>query len=49
MNFYQAVRRDGTQKNVVEIMQTRNDLYDYLDYHQFETKLDELFAKEKGK
>mgnify|MGYP000709086608 CR=1 FL=1 len=49
LNVYQAVRRDGTQKNVVEIMQTRNDLYDYLDYHQFETKLDELFAKEKGK
>ena len=49
LNVYQAVRRDGTQKNVVEIMQTRNDLYDYLDYHKFETKLDELFAKEKGK
>ncbi len=49
LNVYQTVRRDGTQKNVVEIMQTRNDLYDYLDYHKFETKLDELFAKEKGK
>ncbi len=49
LNVYQAVRRDGTQKNVVEIMQTRNDLYDYLDYHKFETKLDELFAKEKSK
>lgn len=49
LNVYQAVRRDGTQKNVVETMQTRNDLYDYLDYHKFETKLDELFAKEKGK
>ena len=44
---YQAVRRDGTQKNIVESMQTRNELYDYLDYHSYETKLDQLFAKEK--
>src|SRR5487761_2248611 len=43
---YQAVRRDGTQKNVVDSMQTRNELYDYLDYHSYETKLDQLFAKE---
>ena len=46
-NVYQAVRRDGTQKHVVESMQTRNELYDYLDYHSYETKLDQLFAKEK--
>ena len=45
---YQAVRRDGTQKNVVDSMQTRNELYDYLDYHSYETKLDQLFAKEKS-
>ena len=44
---YQAVRREGTQKNVVDSMQTRNELYDYLDYHSYETKLDQLFAKEK--
>jgi len=49
LNVYQSVRKEGTQKNVVSSMQTRNDLYDYLDYHKFETKLDELFAKEKGK
>jgi len=30
-------------------MQTRNELYDYLDYHRFESKLDQLFAKEKAK
>ncbi|HWA14520.1 MAG TPA: methylisocitrate lyase [Burkholderiales bacterium] len=48
LNVYQAVRRDGTQKNVVSTMQTRNDLYEYLDYHSFEQKLDQLFAKEKG-
>jgi methylisocitrate lyase len=48
LNVYQAVRRDGTQKNVVDSMQTRNELYDYLDYHSYETKLDQLFAKEKS-
>ena len=47
LNVYQAVRRDGTQKNVVDTMQTRADLYEYLGYHAFEQKLDELFAKEK--
>jgi methylisocitrate lyase len=49
LNVYQTVRKEGTQKNVVSIMQTRNDLYDYLNYHAFEEKLDQLFAKEKGK
>jgi methylisocitrate lyase len=48
LNVYQAVRRDGTQKNVVAGMQTRSELYDYLDYHSYETKLDQLFAKEKS-
>ena len=47
LQVYQAVRRDGTQKNVVDSMQTRNELYDYLDYHSYETKLDQLFAKER--
>src|SRR5450830_823171 len=47
LKVYQAVRRDGTQKNVVDSMQTRNELYEYLDYHSYETKLDQLFAKEK--
>ena len=49
LKVYETVRREGTQKNVVDIMQTRNELYDYLDYHRFESKLDQLFAKEKGK
>lgn len=48
LNVYQTVRREGTQKNVVATMQTRNDLYDYLNYHSYEQKLDQLFAKEKG-
>jgi len=42
---YEAIRRDGTQQNVVELMQTRMELYDYLGYHAYEQKLDELFAK----
>ena len=49
LKVYETVRREGTQKGVVDIMQTRNELYDYLDYHRFESKLDQLFAKEKGK
>jgi methylisocitrate lyase len=44
---YKAVRRDGTQKRMVSAMQTRAELYDFLDYHAYEGKLDELFAKDK--
>ena len=44
---YQAIRRDGTQKNVLSSMQTREDLYRYLDYHAYEDKLDRLFAAGK--
>jgi len=42
---YSAVRKQGTQKDVVAAMQTRDELYDYLDYHAYEKKLDELFAR----
>ena len=49
LNVYKRVREDGTQKNVIDTMQTRADLYDYLGYHEFEQKLDQLFAKDKGK
>ncbi|MGH8373063.1 MAG: methylisocitrate lyase [Gammaproteobacteria bacterium] len=45
LNFYQAVRRDGTQKNIIDTMQTRDELYEHLDYHRYEHKLDELFGK----
>lgn len=45
LNFYETVRRDGTQKNIIDTMQTREELYDYLGYHAYETKLDELFGK----
>jgi methylisocitrate lyase len=47
LNVYQAIRRDGTQANVVDTMQTRMELYDYLKYHGFEQKLDALFAEDK--
>ena len=42
---YEAIRRDGTQQGVVELMQTRMELYDFLGYHAYEQKLDDLFAK----
>lgn len=44
---YQAVKKDGTQQNVIGLMQTRADLYEHLGYHAFEQKLDELFKGEK--
>ena len=46
---YEAIRRDGTQRNVVASMQTRADLYRYLGYHAYEEKLDRLFAAGKEK
>jgi methylisocitrate lyase len=46
-NVYRTLRKDGTQKAVVNTMQTRTELYDVLGYHEYEAKLDELFA-EKG-
>ena len=45
LSVYGALRRDGTQKAVVDSMQTRADLYDCLGYHTYEQKLDGLFAK----
>ncbi len=47
LKVYEAIRRDGSQAGVVDIMQTRMDLYDFLNYHGFEQKLDELFAQGK--
>ncbi len=43
LKVYEAVRKEGTQKNVVPQMQSRMELYDYLGYHAFEQKLDELY------
>jgi methylisocitrate lyase len=47
LKVYEAIRTEGTQKHVIPTMQTRADLYKYLDYHAYEKKLDELFAKLK--
>ncbi|HJR11984.1 MAG TPA: methylisocitrate lyase [Rhodanobacteraceae bacterium] len=47
LGFYETVRRDGTQKAFVPQMQTREELYDFLGYHAYEDKLDELFAAGK--
>ncbi len=47
LNVYQTLRREGTQKNVLATMQSRDDLYDYLGYHAYEQKLDALFANVK--
>jgi len=45
LGVYSALRRDGTQRAVIDTMQTRAELYDYLGYHAYEAKLDALFAK----
>ena len=42
---YETIRKTGTQKDVVDQMQTREQLYDVLNYHSFEDKLDQLFTK----
>ena len=47
LNVYGAIRRDGSQKAVVGTMQSRDDLYKYLGYHDYERKLDALFAKSR--
>ncbi len=45
MSFYEALIDDGHQRNVIDIMQTREEMYDILGYHEYEQKLDELFSK----
>jgi methylisocitrate lyase len=49
LKVLQAIRRDGTQKNVVDMLQTRAETYEVLDYHSYEQKLDQLFAQGKKK
>jgi methylisocitrate lyase len=48
LKVYETIRAQGTQESAVPLMQTRADLYKYLDYHAYEQKLDELFAKGKS-
>jgi methylisocitrate lyase len=47
LKVYEAIRSEGTQKSVLPLMQTRDELYRYLGYHAYEQKLDELFARGK--
>ncbi|SFC11703.1 methylisocitrate lyase [Marinospirillum celere] len=49
LNVFQHLLDDGDQKAVIDTMQTRMELYDFLNYHDFEQKLDELFAQGKNK
>lgn len=44
LNVYETIYREGTQENVVDTMETRMELYDHLNYHEFEQKLDALFS-----
>ena len=48
-SVYEAIKNDGHQKNVIDIMQTREELYEHLGYHEYEQKLDELFSQGKNK
>jgi methylisocitrate lyase len=47
LKVYEAVRKEGTQKNVVDLMQTRAELYEHLNYHAYEQKLDALYQGNK--
>ena len=47
LTVYESILEKGDQKDVVDMMQTRMELYDFLNYHDFEQKLDELFAQKK--
>ena len=48
LTVYQHILADGSQQKVVDTMQTRMELYDYLDYHQYEQTLDNLFSEESS-
>ena len=48
LNVYKEIREQGTQAAVVDTMQTRMELYDFLGYHEYEKKLDQLFAEQAG-
>jgi len=48
LKVYQHILTDGSQQKVVDTMQTRMELYDFLDYHQYEKTLDQLFSEEQS-
>src|SRR5690606_655479 len=45
LSIYQHIKQDGTQANVIDVMQTREELYQSIDYHRYENQLDQLFKK----
>ena len=47
LRVYETIRKEGTQRSVIAMMQSREDLYKYLNYHAYEEKLDALFAKDE--
>ncbi len=47
VSVYETIKKDGTQKQLLATMQTREQLYDYLNYHSYEKKLDELFSRQQ--
>lgn len=47
LKVYETMRKEGTQKNVIDLMQTRAELYEHLGYHEYEQKLDALFKENK--
>ncbi len=49
LNVYQTIRREGSQRDAIDAMQTRDQLYQYLDYHSFEKKIDELLSADQSK
>ncbi len=48
LNVYETIRSTGTQREAIPFMQTRNDMYEFLDYYAYEQKLDELFKEDKS-
>jgi methylisocitrate lyase len=48
LGVYETLRKSGTQKSVLPQMQTREELYEFLDYHSYEEKLDELFSRKRS-
>ena len=49
LNVYRTIRSEGSQRNVIADMQTRGELYEFLDYHSYEEKLNTLFSESPGK
>ena len=49
VSVYEAIRREGTQSSVLGTMQTREELYEVLGYHDYESKLDELYGQRENR